>query len=151
MEMDCDGSHHHNSGQKVTAVELKHPMQALLVAPDNGMRSRILSGKITGTIREGSRDYRSGPVMLCCHIAPWAVLANISTVRHCTLGDVTEQEIAACGFFPPLSFVEMAADMRKYYPHITEASPVTVIHWDHLEGFLADHANDRRGHWGRAG
>lgn len=114
---------------------LKHPLQALLVAPDQRMRTAILERIKKISIREGRRDYRSGPVMLCCHLEPWAVMADIVNVRHCTLREVTKEEYKADGFE---NKVELLNGLKKFYPNMNLDSPVTVIRWDNARGKLVD-------------
>lgn len=116
---------------------MKQPLQALLVANDHGMRTNILYGAKAITIREGHRDYKPGPVMLCCHEVPWAVMADIVSVRHCTLQEVTEEELGDDGF---TSHDNMLEGIRNYYSTVTMASPVTVINWTGTRGFLVDNA-----------
>ena len=112
---------------------LKHPLQALLVAPDSQMRADILRGAKKITIREGARDYRDGQVMLCCHIEPWAVMAKITSVRHCALRDVTKKEYEDDGFE---THEELLDGLKRFYPDLTLDSPVTVIRWGDIEGKL---------------
>ena len=116
---------------------MKPALQALLIAPDHDMRTHILYGGKTITIRKGHRDYKPGPVMLCCHVVPWAVLAEITDVRHCALQEVTEEEYEADGF---LSQEDLLKGLQKYYPNMTLDSPVTVIRWKDAKGFLVDYS-----------
>lgn len=116
---------------------MKNPLYALLVAPDTYMREEILLGKQQTTIREGHRDYRSGPVMLCCHIEPWAVMADIIYVGFPTLGRVKEEDYQDAGFSTK---EEMVEGLRKFYPDITLESPVTVIRWRNVRGILVNNA-----------
>ena len=119
------------------AIELKQPLQALLVAPDEKMRNDILSGIKEISIRDGWRKYRAGlPVMLCCHLVPWAVMAErIVKVRHCTLKEVTKEEYVADGF---KSQKDLLAGLKRFYPNMTLKSPVTVIRWTGVKGYLVD-------------
>lgn len=113
---------------------MRPPLSALLLAPDTEERRRIENGERTITIREGYRDYREGqPVMLCCHIEPWCVMADIVQVRHCTLGAVTDDEMSDDGH---TDLPEMLADLREFYPALTATSPVTVIRWANVRGKL---------------
>ncbi len=114
---------------------MKQPLTALLIAPDEGMRHRIETGTKTITIREGHRDYRGGPVMLSCHLVPWAVQADITDVRHCTLREVTREEWEDDGF---VSQEDLLAQMRRYYKNLTLDSDVTVIRWTAARGALVD-------------
>lgn len=99
------------------------------------MRSNILNGEKKISIREGHRDYRPGPAMLCCHLVPWAVMADITDVRHTILTGVTEEEFRADGY---KSFQQMLEDLQQFYPKLECISPVTVIRWDNVRGFLVD-------------
>lgn len=120
---------------------MKQPTYALLIAPDHRMRTDIVYGEKTITIREGHRDYRPGPVMICCHIIPWAVMADITDVRHCTLREVTQEEYEDDGFH---SQDDLLWGMRKFYPNMTLDSPVTVIKWEKARGFLVDNSIEYR-------
>ncbi len=115
---------------------MKQPLYALLVAPGHKTRTEILYGRKTVSIREGHRDYKAGnPVMLCCHIEPWAVMADITQVSHCTLSEVTEEECRDDG---AANKKELLADLKRFYPNITMDSPVTVIRWANVRGWLKD-------------
>lgn len=116
-------------------------MYALLIAPDHRMRTDIIYDWKAITIREGHRDYRPGPVMLCCHLAPWAVMADITDVRHCALREVTQEEYEDDGFH---SQDDLLQGMQRFYPNMTLDSPVTVIRWEKARGFLVDHGTEYR-------
>lgn len=114
---------------------MKNPLYALLVAPDDQMRLDIVRKIKKISIREGHRDYRLGPVMLCCHLVPWAVMAHITEVRHCALREVTKEEYQADGFKTQKALLE---GLKRFYPTMTLDSPVTVIRWDNVRGKLVD-------------
>jgi hypothetical protein len=114
---------------------MKPALQAILISPDSLVRLAIMLGKKKITIREGHRDYHEGPVMICCHIDPWAVMATITSVRHTTLAEVTREEYTADGYS---SQVQMLEDLRQYYPNMTMESDVTVISWDKVTGALTE-------------
>jgi len=114
---------------------MKKPLAALLISPDKKMRTKIVNEEKKITIRAGYRDYQEGPIILCCHLEPWAVFATIIKVRRCLLKNVTEAEYRADGFATQR---EMLAGLRKYYPKMTLNSPVTVIYWDNVQGKLVD-------------
>jgi len=116
---------------------LKRPLVALLIAPDREMRHAILEGRKRITIREGYREgYDLGrPVMLCCQIDPWCVMADIAAVRHCLLSEVTEEEWEADGF---ASREELLTGMQRFYPEMDWNSAVTIISWDNVRGKLVD-------------
>lgn len=115
----------------------KPALQALLIAPDDQMRANILSGVKKISIREGHRDYKTGPMMICCHIEPWAVQVDVTEVFHRTLDEVSFIEWEADGF---TSQQDLLDGLRSYYPNITLDSPVTVIYWDNARGKLVDAA-----------
>jgi len=115
---------------------LRPPLYALLISPDRESRRAILEERKQITIREGWRDYRPDrPVMICCQIEPWAVMADIVEVRHCSLAEVTREEFEADGYATPR---EMLESLREFYPHLDWTSPVTVIRWANVRGKLVD-------------
>lgn len=114
---------------------MKQPLTALLIAPDEAMREAVETGRKTITIREGHRDYRTGPVMLACHLVPWAVQADITQVKHGTLREVTREEWEADGF---VSQADLLTQMRRFYPKLTLDSEVTVIRWANARGALVE-------------
>jgi len=116
-------------------MHIKRPLQALLIAPEDDMRRRILTGEKRITIREGARDYVPGRAMICCHLVTWCVQVNIVLVRHCALDQVTVEEYEADGFE---SVDDMLTGLRRFYPRMTPSSTVTVIHWDGEEGRLVE-------------
>ena len=73
--------------------------------------------------------------MLCCHLEPWAVMADIVEVRHCLLEEVTEEEVRADGF---KDRTDMLEGMKRYYPSLGYSSPITVIRWENARGKLVD-------------
>ncbi|MBI2676949.1 MAG: ASCH domain-containing protein [Candidatus Yanofskybacteria bacterium] len=117
---------------------MKPALQALLIAPDCCVRDQIVWGTKTVTIREGHRDYKLGKVMLCCHLEPWAVMADITEVRHCLLKEVTKEECFDDGFS---NRVELLHDLQRFYPDLTANSPVTVIKWANVTGTLVPKRN----------
>src|SRR3990167_3095591 len=122
------------------AMELKQPLYALLIAPDSGSRWAIINEKKCITIREGHRDYRAGkPVMLCCQIEPWCVMADLTEVRHTTVAEVTKQEIEDDGF---ADRDDMLRQLQRFYPSLTMRSPVTVIRWTDVRGWLVDNRDN---------
>ncbi|GMR19075.1 MAG: hypothetical protein BMS9Abin34_201 [Patescibacteria group bacterium] len=117
-------------------TDTRPDLLALLIAPDEGMRQDIIAGAKQITIREGWRSYQVGcPVVLCCPIEPWCVMADIVEVRHCTLAEVTREEMEADGFQTP---AEMLTGMWHFYPDMYWNSPVTVIRWENVRGKLVD-------------
>ena len=115
---------------------MKSPLQALLVAPIPEMREAILDGRKTVSIREGHRDYAVGkPVMLCCQIEPWCVMADVVSVRHCLVRDLSKEELADDGFS---SQGQMIREMRRFYPQMSSMSEVTFIRWANVRGKLVD-------------
>lgn len=109
---------------------MKVPLVALLFAKEH--HEPIVRAEKKITIREGHRDYRADtPVVLCCHIASWAVMADITNVRHCLLQEVTEEEWRADGYD---SQEHMLESLRSYYSDLTLSSPVTIIQWENVRG-----------------
>ena len=125
---------------------MKPALQALLISPDKKSRKNILAGKQTVTIREGYREYKPGTAMLCCHIKPWAVMVEIVSVRHCLLKEVTDTEYKAAGYEDR---DELLRHLRRYYPQLGPASPVTVIRWKNPQGKLVKEYLERRAKKGR--
>lgn len=111
------------------------PLYALLIAPDQKLRNDVLAGKKKITIRQGYKDCKPGPAMICCHLKPWAVMVDITSVRYCKLSELTEQEFTADG---SKTIDEVLEKLRKYYPDLELSSPVTVISWDNVRGKLVD-------------
>lgn len=112
---------------------LKPALQALLIAPDAIMRDNIITGRKRISIREGHRDYRPGPMMICCHLEPWAVQVDVTEVFHRKLDEVSFIEWEADGF---TSQRDLLDGLRQYYPTIDLDSPITVIYWDNARGAL---------------
>lgn len=108
-------------------------MQAILVANDAKMRADILSGKKQITIRKGRRDYKKGSVMLCCHIEPWAVMADITMIRQDPLRDVGLEELQDDGF---KDHDDLYQGLKTYYPDLSSDDIVTIVRWDNLRGKL---------------
>ena len=115
---------------------MKRPLTALLIAPDAEVREAILDQRKCVTIREGHRDYREGDtVMICCHLDPWAVQADVVSVRHCTAEELTAHELTADGF---TDTDDLITGMRRYYPNFGRTTPVTIIWWKNIRGKLAE-------------
>lgn len=112
-------------------------MQALLVPSPPGMRQAILNGTLKAGIIQGYRDYTLGKIILCDHLEPWAVLADVTEVRHTTPQDITAEEYEAAG--SKGNMIDWVHDMQKICdPTITENSPVTFIRWDNVSGALVE-------------
>jgi hypothetical protein len=114
---------------------MKRALQAILIAPNSKMRLDILQELKQVTIREGHRDYTCGPAMICCHIDPWAVMVDITSVRHTVLNDLEKDELKEDGFTDHQHALE---SLKSFYPNLTEDSEVTVVRWDNVRGFLVD-------------
>ena len=123
--------------RKSLRFNIRPPLYALLVAPDEKTRNAIIYGQISATIRTDHRDYEEGQsVMLCCHLDPWVVFAIITNVRHCTLNEISKDEVLECGFN---TREEVIQGLRKYYPDLNQDSPITFIKWNNVQGWLVDH------------
>lgn len=114
---------------------MRSPMYGLFVSPDAKKREDILSGTVTGTVREGYREYKEGPVLLSCHVDPWVVLAVITRVRHCPVRALSEKEVRACGF---TNHKELLTNLREFYADIGMSSAVTFVEWSNVQGKLVD-------------
>ena len=110
------------------------PLYALLIAQDPEMRQAILNGKIHSVIRAGHQEYPYipyGKVMLCCHVEPWVVMADIINVRHTIIHAITLEECLAAGYN---SLGDLLLEMQKFYPDLsinpfTIAKPGKFIRW----------------------
>lgn len=111
---------------------MKRALQAILIAGQDMAESVILGDKKI-TIREGTRDYSNGPVMIGCHELNWAVLADIHRVSYGTLQDIPIEDIHDDGFD---SHDEALAALQAYYPDLELDSPMTVVRWDNVRGVL---------------
>lgn len=105
---------------------MKKPLQAILIAGYK-MREDILYYRKNITVRDGHRDYTKGLVILGCPLLNWCVRRDITSVRHTTLGEVTEEEYKDDGFE---SLHDLKTTIQKHYPKIGLDSPVTVIRWE---------------------
>ena len=115
---------------------MKRPLTALLIALDHEMREAILEQRKCVTIREGHRDYRAGDtVMICCHLEPWAVQADVVSVRHCTAEELDTHELSADGFSDT---DDLIVGMRRFYPTFDRTTPVTIIWWKNVRGKLTE-------------
>lgn len=121
--------------------ELRRPLTALLLAPDPQVWTDVLLGKKRITVREGHRDYREETAaVLCSHELNVALMIDITSVRHCLLSELTEEELASDGF---LDHKDCVMQLRQFYPDIDLFSPVTVIRWDNVCGDMVDRLNTR--------
>lgn len=115
--------------------DAKKPLQALLIAPNDKTRKEIVNEIKTASIRKGKRDYRCGPLWLCCHVETWCVKVTVNQIIHCELQEIREKDWKASGFS---SLEEAMEDLKVYYPDISPQSQVTVIHWEKPEGKLVE-------------
>lgn len=114
---------------------MKRALQALLIAPGLTERTAIENGGRQVTIREGERDYTLGPVMLCCHIEPWAVMADITQVYSRPLNEVIRTDILDDGY---KDYRDALEQLQHFYPNLTLSSPVTVVRWENVKGKLTE-------------
>ncbi len=114
---------------------MKNPLYALLIASDPKMRLNLLLGIKQISIREGHRDYKPGPGVICDPSDSFVVGVTFTNVVHKTLSEVTENEWLADGF---TSQEDLLLGMREYYPSIELTSPVTVLFWENVNGCLTD-------------
>lgn len=117
---------------------LRRPLVALLLAPDEEMWEAALTGAKRISIREGARDYQAGDtLMLCCHIRDSSFMAKVAEVRHCKLGEVTQDEYTADGFDTQASLL---SGLQSFYPNMTLDSVVTIVRWDDIRGTAVSRA-----------
>lgn len=115
---------------------LKPPLYSLLLAAEQAMWEDVLAGRKKITVREGHRDYRAGrPMVLVTPEVSWAVMVDITEVRHCLLRELTPEELAADGF---RSHDHAADELARFYWNISLDSPVTVISWDNVRGRMVE-------------
>jgi len=115
---------------------MKRPLVALRIATDPMMRAKILNGAKKISIREGHRDYQAGDtLMICCHLEVWCVEVKVTEVRHCTVSELSREECREDGF---ADAQDALVRLRNYYPSLAKGSPVTVIHWDGVNGRLTE-------------
>ncbi|MBI2406606.1 MAG: ASCH domain-containing protein [Candidatus Harrisonbacteria bacterium] len=104
------------------------------------MRNMILAGMKTATIRVGYRPCSAGDeLVLYCHIQPWVVMADVVSVRHCKLSEVTAQEFKDEGYDDPATAMDRyIANLKPYHPEVGPDSIVTVVRFTNVRGKLAD-------------
>jgi hypothetical protein len=117
-------------------VAKRPPLQALLISPNQTERRGIATGKITATIRNGTRNYQLGPVLIGCHLKPWAVMADIGAVAHCSLHKALNCPPELFNEFGYKSAPDAIKKLQRFYPGINSESPVTVISWGNVRGAL---------------
>jgi len=105
---------------------MKRALQGLLIAGEEA-RDEVKNGSRKVTIREGHRDHTLGPVLIGCHLLDWAVKAEIISVTHTYLGNVSQQDLEDDGY---KNVDEAIEDLSQWYPDIGLESPVTVLRWE---------------------
>lgn len=130
------------SREKMKEKKLKPPLPVLLMAPNDEVMLAIIFGEKKITVRNGHYDFREGrAVIIGCHKVGWAVMADVTEVKHCTLDEVTEEEYQADGFKTKKELLE---GLRIFFPNINWDSPVTVVKWDNVQGWLVEHREEIR-------
>ncbi len=114
------------------------PVQQALELGTEKMAEDAFEGVKCVSIRPGHRDYTEGGVLVLYY---WGTVddptsatirASITSVRHCTIGDVPEQDWRDDGFTSP---DDLLAGLNVFYDgKLTFESPATVIRWDGLHG-----------------
>lgn len=113
---------------------MEKPMCALLVPQDHESRKQILYGERTAIVKLGQYDYQEGEVvMLCCHHIPFATLANIVRVKHCSISQLTKADLSDAGYENAENLLEQ---LKKRHPEANSGSPVTLVRWENARGFL---------------
>lgn len=98
------------------------------------MRLNVLTGAKQISIREGHRDYRPGPMIICDPENPWIVSVNLIDIKHTTMAEITKEEWEADGF---VSQKDMLEQMKRFYSNIELSSPVTILRWVNAKGYWA--------------
>lgn len=107
---------------------MRRPYVALELVP--ALFCLVRSGDKRLTVREGHRDYQLNDTLYVLATneifdgEPGIYKTRINKLRHATLGELSEKELAADGFVNPGHALEV---MQQFYPSITLESPVTVI------------------------
>ncbi len=108
-------------------AELRRPYVMLELGDEEHMLHATWNHEKEITIRAGHRDYRVGDKLAIVNYAwGFAVRATVSAVRHCTLAEVTDEEMNADGW---TDRDRMLLDLQRFYDGMTWESPVTVIRW----------------------
>ncbi len=114
------------------------PVQQALELGTEEMVRDALEGVKCISIRPSHRDYAEGGVLVLYYRGTmespdgFAAWADITSVRHCTIGEVTEQEWSDDGFD---SLEDLLDELNVYYKGaLTLESPATVLRWDNLRG-----------------
>lgn len=104
------------------------------------VREMILAGQKTATIRVGCRKCpKDAELVLYCHIQPWVVMADVVSVRRCTLSEVTPQEFKDEGYDDPATAMnQYITNLKPYHPEVGPDSLVTVIRFTNVRGKLVD-------------
>ncbi len=75
--------------------------------------------------------------MLACHFEPWAIMADITEVRHCLLSEIATHEVEVEEFGAPEDLFRV---LRRNNPGFHLASRITIIRWDNIRGSLVESA-----------
>lgn len=111
--------------------DLKPVPQALALGTFQMCRDALDSVKQI-SVRTGHRDFTpGGTLVLYNEQHGMAATATITMVRHCALGDITEQEWRDDGFE---SQDELMSTLRGFYgDSITLESDATVVRWNDIK------------------
>ena len=112
---------------------MKKALQAILMSTSDEQWNDILDKTKEITIREGLREYAPGFCILTNIDVNRSVGVDITSVRHCKLKEVTNQEYLEDNF---RSRDDLYEGMREYYPSMTPDSDVTIIRWNGVRGKL---------------
>ena len=95
------------------------------------MASRYLeafaAGLKTTTIRSGRLFFPIGPLILQC--GRKEVVANLTGIRHCQAGDLTDEDAKRDGFG---CRADLMRALKQHYPDLAPDAWVTVISLKHL-------------------
>lgn len=117
------------------------PVEEALALGSEQMCWDAIDGVKQISVRPGNRRYTDGNVLViyreeCAFIAK----ATVSSVRYCTLGKLTDEELQADGY---ITHNELLDDLneRFYKGSLSLESDMTVLRWRDIKGPVVD---DRR-------
>lgn len=116
--------------------DLKPVPSALALGTERMCRDASIGVKQI-SVRTGHRDFIEGNVLILYNEEHgYVASATISSVRHCTLSEVTEEECRNDGFVDQNALL---SGLREFYgDSITLDSDVTVLRWRDVKGPQAD-------------
>lgn len=87
----------------------------------------LVSGEKTTTVREGIRSYPPGFYNAFNNNKTKCVLIKVTKTEITKFGSLDEMRAATDGFD---SAVQLKGELIKYYPHLTDDSPMTIVFFE---------------------